>query len=208
MQVKAVFKKVSFITIFSLIFLSSVYAQTGVGIFPAKIEIEAPFLKNTFTDVTIFNPSQRELKLKVEVYCKNCERDVKFFENKIGTLTYDLDVKAFPETITLQPMMEQRIMVKFPNSLLLKGIFKTTIFGREVGIPVYLFHFDEERFDYRVVASTVSTPIEISLVSGISLKFLGMSKIYFMLAILVLLLIASFVYYIYNKKIYEKYEKF
>jgi hypothetical protein len=203
-----VFKKVSFIAIFSLLFLTPAYAQTGIGIFPAKIEIEAPFLKNTFTDVTIFNPSQRELKLKVEVYCKNCERDVKFFENKIGTLTYDLDAKAFPSTITLQPMTEQRIMVKFPNSLILKGIFKTTIFGKEVRIPVYLLHFDEEKFDYRVVASTVSTPIEVSLVSGISLNFFGISKIYFMLTILVLLIIASFVYYLYNKKIYERYEKF
>jgi len=208
MRAKAVFKKIASITTFFLLFFSSAYGQAGIGIFPAKIEINAPFLKNTFTDVTIFNPSQREVNLKVEVYCRNCERDVKFFENKVGTLTYELDAKVFPSKITLKPMTEQRILVKFSNPLFLKGIFKTSFFGKEVKIPIYTFHFDVEKFDYRVVASTISTPIEISLVSGIFLNFFGISKLFFMLTILVLLLIASFVYYLYNKKIYEEYEKF
>jgi hypothetical protein len=105
-------------------------------------------------------------------------------------------------------MTEQRFLVKFSNSLLLKGIFKTLIFGKEVKLPVYTLHFDVEKLDYRVVASTVSAPVEISLVSGISLNLFGINKLFFMLTILVLLLVASFVYYLYTKKIYKEYEKF
>jgi hypothetical protein len=203
-----VFEKIALIAIFFMLFFSSAYAQAGIGIFPAKIEINASFLKNTFTDVTIFNPSQKEVNLKIEVYCTNCERDVKFFGNKIGTLSYELDAKVFPGKITLKPMTEQRILVKFSNSLLLKGVFKTTIFGKELRLPVYTLHFDVEKLDYRVVASTVSTPIEISLVSGISLNLFGIDKLFFILAFLILLLVASFIYYLYTKKIYKEYEKF
>ena len=200
-------KKVAFITVFFLSSFTLAYAQVGMGIFPARIEIESPFLKNTFTDIVIFNPSQKEVNIRIEFYCKNCERDVKFFGNKIGTLTYDLETKIIPEKISLKPGMEQRVLVKFPNSLFLKGIFQTEIFGEKVNIPFYSLHFDEEKLECRVVATTIS-PTEISLISDISLKFFGISKVFFILTILVLLFIASSFFYLYTKKIYKKYEKF
>jgi hypothetical protein len=196
-----------FFLFFINIFSSASSAQTGIGIFPAKIEIKAPFLKNTFTDITIFNPSQRELNFKVEMYCRNCEREVKLFNKKIGNLTYFLDAEVFPNATTAEPMSQKTILVKFKNPLFLKGVFQTTIFGKEVKIPAYLLHFDKEDFNYRVIVATTSTPIEISLVSDIFLDFVGISKSLFMLGVLALLSIASFVYYFYIKRAYGEYEK-
>ena len=69
-----------------IIFSRVVVAQTGIGIWPGEIQIEAKLFKITKTNVYVFNPSDYDIEAQVVFHCSNCEKNITLFDHSIGIL--------------------------------------------------------------------------------------------------------------------------
>lgn len=187
--------KVVYKLILALIFLILVFplsrAQVGVGIWPAKVEVEVPIFKTSIVEINFFNPTEKNVSLEIEFYCRNCEEDVILFGKKICKRIYDLDVKISPLYLELQPKnlnQSQKVFVKTFNPLFLKSWFKLRAFGREVEIPFVAPFFDEKEFEYRILAGIQEKQLKIQIAGDVLFKFKGIEKLSFLLALCVVVL--------------------
>jgi hypothetical protein len=200
-----VFKIVALAIVLIFLFTGIAKAQVGIGIWPSEIEIEAPFLKTSFLEIHPFSLTEKNVSLMFEFQCKNCEKDVNFFGKKVGSFQYLLDVEVDPKTLEISSFKQEKIMVKISNPLFLKAIFKTEFFGKNISIPFYLLHFDKEKFNGRIIATTQGTKLSVSLSNKISINLIGINKLFFIISIAFFALIIALIYREYVKKIYLKY---
>lgn len=181
---KVVYKLVFCLIFFFLIFPLS-KAQIGVGIWPAKTEIEAPPFKTSITEINFFNPSKRNISLEIDFYCRNCEENVSFLGERIGKIIYNFDVEVSPLSLELKPSslnQSEKILVKTFNPLFIKSWFKFNFLGKEIAIPFLLPIFDEKGFDYRVVAEIQQEQLKIQITCDVVLKLKGINKFIFFLS--------------------------
>jgi hypothetical protein len=201
-----VFKLISLISVFILVFSNLASAQAGIGIWPSQVEIEIPFLKTGYAEINLFNPTKRSVNLTINFECENCEKSVEFFGKKIGNINYLLKVEISPPELELLNLTQEKVLIKISNPLFLKGVFRTKFFGKDIALPVYLLHFDKNEFKGKIIATTQGTQLAISIVSKISIDFIGINKLMFFTGLALIILAASLIYREYVKKISWEYE--
>lgn len=185
--------KILLFIIFSLalltIFTEIGRAEVSLGIWPAQIEINASF-KTTTTEVYLFNPGSKDIKIKVEFYCENCERDFKLFNQRMGSITNEPKIDIIPSTLILKQNTSlfnpEKIRVIVHNPFWMKKQFKTSVFGKDIYIPFYGLIFDKDKFDGKIIVTTLDTKTALSITSEVDVNFYGINKLFFLISLLLI----------------------
>jgi len=206
--VRIVYKKIV-VCISFVLFITAAYAQVGIGIWPNKLEVDIPAFKTVFSEIHLFNPTERSVDVQVGFYCKNCVAGVNLFGKSIGKLTYNLDVSVYPSMLRLEPSSSNKtytVVLKACNPVFQSASLQIEFFGKKLTLPLLLTIFDKKSFNGMIVAETVDGSFNVQIASLIRMNFYGINTFLFMVAICLMALIIVFVYRERIRKEFIKYK--
>lgn len=194
---RVVYKKIIIfvLTLFASILVAE--AQVGVGLWPAKINVNVPMLKSAIVDIYFFNPTQKELKLKVDFYCKNCEENISLFGHNIGKLVYSLDTKIYPSVMLIPNTSlntSKPARLRIYNPVFLSASYQTSIFGKGISIPMITLCLDKKVFNGMVIAETLDGSFNVQIASSVHIEFEGINILVFILGVVSIVLFLTFYY--------------
>lgn len=185
------------IAIFLLFFLlNAAESQVGVGVWPARTELEVLQLKKSFVQINFFNPTDKKIKLKINFVCKNCEEEVNLLGIKLK-IEYYLDFSLYPSEIELEKINlneSNKVVFGVSNPVLFAARIKTDFFGNKIGIPAAIPIFDKKIFNGVIIGETVDGAFKVQVTSNTLITIHGINTLLFFIVVISILLTIVFIY--------------
>lgn len=179
-----------------LIFAPSLVYSTSLGVWPAKINTTILPFKTNYEYIYFFNPGDKDIEIKIDFICDGDKNIIK-----------KLNMNIYPDRILIEKNTTQfnseRILITFDNPLFIRKIFSFYIFGRKIDIPFYSIIFNNNTFECMITATTLNEKTPIIVTSKIDLELVGINSLKFIFLLLFTLLILLIASYLYYKKIYN-----
>lgn len=158
-------RKVMFL-ILLLVFVPSVINATGLGIWPAEVNVTVLPLKTSYTSIYLYNPSGDDIDvdLSYDYYGKYLPKDQFKFAMHPSKITVKKNTSMYePE--------EVKLIIR--NPLFIRNDVKLKIIGKEINIPTFRPIIGKTGFEGRVKATTVTKPMSIVLTSKTNVEITG-----------------------------------
>src|SRR3990170_8247907 len=97
-----VYKKIAMALLVFLILIKAGTATKGIGIGTVETNITLSPMEEHIFYLMLFNPSDTDSNVDLNIYCENCLQDYKVFGNYIGKVNYTVDFIEFPSSVKVE----------------------------------------------------------------------------------------------------------
>jgi len=183
-----------------LLLVKPVMATEGLGIGPAKLEIDVSPTEEHLVYIFLFNPSDQDSDVNLSVYCANCVQDFKILGYALGKVNYSVDfIEVIPSSLLVEKNTSvfegEYIVVSIRMPLFIK---KELRFSGNRSIFYHTLISSIDDFDIRVVAETGKI-MKISVVSYIKIN-VRKNIVYTLITISLIILFVVIIFLAKSKK--------